>query len=189
MNDETNQEDDKIRPAFDQAVSAGQGEDDVKMAMIQAGASFKTVTRLYNQYMVDAGLAVSKEEKTEIVEKVASKAKALDTEEGFTKAVNALVEKAAGVNEKSAASLIRAWAKSQDPAVEVYKKQKGGGEGRTGFKARFYTALVANPKMTKEECHEYLQTAEGTSANIQKRESVYQAIRQMANDIAGAKAA
>jgi len=193
MNDEVNEvaeeEVDEIRPAFDDAVAEGKGEDDVKMAMITAGASFKGVTRLYNQYMVDAGFAVSKEEKDEIVGKILTKASALDQEEGFKKVIAAIVDKAAGVNEKSAAALIRSWAKTQDPAIECWKKPKGTGEGRTGFKSKFYAALVANPAMTKEEVTEYLKTAEGTSANIQKRESVYQAIRGLANDIHANKAA
>jgi uncharacterized protein (DUF697 family) len=182
------------REAFDAAVAADQSEDDVKMAMINAGASFKNVTRLYNQYMVDAGFAVSKEEKTEIVTKILAKAKGLDTEDGFKKVVGLIVEKANGVTEKSAAALIRTWAKGQEvaegeEALEIWKKPKGTGAGRSGFKAKFYAALVANPAMTKDECHEYLKTAEGTSANIQKRETVYQAIREMANTISAAKAA
>ena len=177
------------REAFDEAISAEKSEDDVKMAMITAGASFKNVTRLYNSYMVDAGFAVSKEEKTEITDKILAKAKGLDTEEGFGKVVALIVEKAAGVTAKSAAALIRSWAKGQDEPVECYKKPKGTGEGRSGFKSKFYAALVANPAMTKDECHKYLQEAEGTSANIQKRESVYQAIREMANTIATNKAA
>ena len=122
---------DTIRPAFDDAIAGDQSEDDVKMAMINAGASFKNVTRLYNQYMVDAGLVVSKEEKAEIVEKILSKASKLDEEEGFKKVVTAIAEKASGVNEKSAAALIRAWAKAQDPVIETWKKPKGTGAGRS----------------------------------------------------------
>ncbi len=181
------------RAAFDDAVAGDQSEDDVKMAMINAGASFKNVTRLYNQYMVDAGLVVSKEEKAEIVDKILSKATGLETEDGFKKVVTAIAAKASGVNEKSAAALVRSWAKTAngegEDGIETWKKPKGTGAGRSGFKAKFYAALVANPLMTKDEVTEYLKTAEGTSGNIQKRESVYQAIREMANTIAGAKAA
>lgn len=180
------------RAAFDDGVAGDQSEDDIKMGMIQAGASFKNVTRLYNQYMVDAGLVVSKEEKTEIVDKILSKATGLETEDGFKKVVASIAAKASGVNEKSAAALVRSWAKTAngegEDGIETWKKPKGEGAGRSGFKAKFYAALVANPQMTKDQCHEYLMTAEGTSGNIQKRETVYQAIREMANTIATAKA-
>jgi len=193
MNDEVNEveveeEVDNIRPAFDAAVAEGQDEDNIKMAMIQAGASFKSVTRVYNAYMVDAGFAVSKDEKAEIVAK-AVEGKDLSTEEGFGKVVAAIVKKAAGVTDKSAAALIRAWAKAQETEIEVYAKPKSSGAARSGFKSRFYDALVANPAMTKEEVTEYLKTAEGHSDNIRRHESVYQAVRAMANAIAVNKAA
>ena len=178
---------DEIFNAFESAVAEDKGEDEVKMALIGAGATFKNVTRLYNQYMVDAGFAISKEEKTEIVEKLLE-GKDLADEEVFTKAVEAITKKAAGVTDKSAAALIRSYAKAND--LECFKKPKGsGGGGRDGFKARFLAMLTANPSLTEEQCTEYLQTAEGTSANILKHESVYQAMRTMANNIVANKKA
>ena len=56
-----------IRAAFDAAHAAGKEEDDIKLDMIGAGATFKNVTRLFNQFSVDAGLTVSKEEKDQIL--------------------------------------------------------------------------------------------------------------------------
>lgn len=186
MNDETSADEiNEILNAFEDAVGNDKSEDEIKMAMISAGATFKNVTRLYNQYMVDAGLAVTKEEKAEIVEK-AVKGKKLDTEEAFGKVVAAIVEKAAGVNEKSAAALVRNWAKNQEPPVECYAKPKGTGGRREGFRSRFFDALVANPKMTQEECAEYLRTAEGTSENVIRHESMFQGIRDLCNRIAAA---
>lgn len=183
MNEEVNEEVNVILDAFSEAVEAEKSEDDIKMAMIGAGATFKNVTRLYNQYMVDAGLAVSKAEKEEIVGKVMAKAKALETEEGFAKSVAAIAEKAPGINEKSAAALIRAWAKAQDPAVETWAKPKSSGGARVGFRSRFYDALVANPAMTKEECHEFLKNDEDTSENKMKHEANFQGMRNLANRI------
>jgi len=184
MNTETEEvevaETDVILEAFETAVAADKSEDDIKMALIGAGATFKNVTRLYNTYMVDAGYAISKEEKTEIVEKILD-GKDLADEAVFTKALDAIVKKAAGVSEKSAAALIRSFAKANE--LECYKKPKGSGGARAGFKSRFLKALVATPTMNEAECTEYLKTAEGTSGNILKHESVYQAIRSMANEI------
>ncbi len=185
MNDETEtlegeEEVDAIFEAFEAAVSEDKGEDDIKMALIGAGATFKNVTRLYNTYMVDAGFAISKEEKTEIVDKLLD-GKDLADEKVFDKAVEAISKKAAGVSEKSAAALIRSFAKAND--LECYKKPKGSGGARAGFRSRFLKALVAAPAMDEAACSEYLKTAEGTSGNILKHESVYQAIRSMANEI------
>lgn len=185
MNDETEtlegeEEVDAIFDAFESAVAEDKSEDEVKMALIGAGATFKNVTRLYNQYMVDAGYAISKEEKTEIVDKILD-GKDLADEGVFGKAVDAIVKKAAGVTEKSAAALIRSFAKAND--LECYKKPKGSGGARAGFRSRFLKALVAAPAMDEAACSEYLKTAEGTSGNILKHESVYQAIRSMANEI------
>lgn len=177
---------DKIQEAFESAVAADKNEDEVKMALIGAGATFKNVTRLYNTYMVDAGYAISKEEKSEIVDKLLVD-KDLGDEGIFNKAIEAIVKKAAGVSEKSAAALIRSFAKANE--IDCYKKPKGSGGARDGFRSRFLVALGSSPSMTEKECTDYLQTAEGTSGNILKHESVYQAIRSMANTIVEAKAA
>lgn len=172
---------DEIRVAFDEAVVNEKGEDEVKMAMIGAGATFKNVTRLYTKYMVDAGFAVSKEEKDEIVTKILD-GKDVSTEDAFDKCVASIVKKAAGVSEKSAATLIRAWAKANE--VEFYTKPKGSGGPRDSIRARFFLALIANPRMTKEECTAHLEADVDTSTNVMNHESVYQGIRELANDIA-----
>lgn len=193
MNDETNDQAeveevvDTIRPAFDEAIAGDQGEDDVKMAMITAGASFKNVTRLYNKYMVDAGFAVSKEEKDEIVGK-SVEGKDLSTEDGFSKASAAIQKKATGVTEKSAAALIRAWAKAQDGDIEVYKKAASAGGPRVSVRSRFFDALIANPAMTEAACKEHLANDKETSENVMKHESVYQGIRELVNRIASGPA-
>ena len=174
---------DQIRVAFDNAIAGDKTEDDVKMAMIGAGATFKNVTRLFNQYSVDAGLVMSKAEKDEAVKKIVSKAKNLDTEEGFNKTVAAIVEATKGVNDKSAAALIRAWAKSQDPAVETWAKPKSAGGSREGFRSRFYDALVANPEMTKEQCHDFIVNDQDSSPNKLKHEANFQGMRGLANRI------
>ena len=42
-------------------------EDAVKMDMISKGATFKNVTRLYNKFMIDAGLAISKSDRSQLI--------------------------------------------------------------------------------------------------------------------------
>jgi hypothetical protein len=186
---EVEDKDQAARNAFNDAVIADKTEDEVKMAIISTGVTFKDVTRLYKKFMIESGLSMSKEDKDAVITKALSKAKNLGTEEGFSKTVAAICEAGKGVTEKSAAASIRSWAKAQDPVVECWAKPKSANVSREGFRSRFYDALVANPNMTKEECHEYLVNAEGTSSNVMKHESNYQGMRGLANRIQGSKAA
>lgn len=175
-----------IREAFD--ANQGKEEDQIKLAMIQAGATFKNVTRLFNQFMVDAGLSVSKEEKEQKVLEAVDGIE-LSTEEGFDTAVQRLVE-SINATEKSAAALIRAYAKKNE--VEVFKKAKGGnGGGKQGFAAKFYAFLVAQPTCSKEEAIAFIQGEgdhEETSENTKRHQSHYLAIHAMVNKIAGVEA-
>lgn len=173
----------EIREAFDSAVEAGKTEDDVKMAMIGAGATFKNVTRMYNQFMIDAGLAISKADRDEIVQNVLE-GRDLSTEEGFDEAVVSLVEQIQGSTERSAASLIRAYAKKNE--LEVYAKPKGQGAGRPGFAGGYYDFLAKNPGCTEQEATDYVMGENGneeTSENVKKHLSHYLGIWKLVNTI------
>ena len=176
----------EIRAAFDGAIAAGSEEDDTKMAMIGAGATFKNVTRLFNQFMIDAGLAISKEDRDAAVSD-ALEGRDFDTEDAFNEAVEAVVSGVKGATERSASQLVRAYAKRNE--MECYKKPKGQGGGKTGFARKFYDALIANPKMTEDEAKAFIQGTDGneeTSENVKRHESHYLAIHGMVNTIAGA---
>lgn len=181
---ETNELNEVIFAAFN--ASQGKSEDEVKMDMIAAGATFKNVTRLFNQFMIDAGLAVSKEEKSEIIDSTLA---GLDfsTEEGLQGAVAALIEAVPNSTERSAASLVRSYAKKI--GVEVYSKPKGKGKGKSGFANKFYDFLVANPAVTLEEVTAYVMGTEGneeTSANVQKHIAHYLNIYELCTTIRNA---
>lgn len=184
--DEANMEDgpDLIREAFDAAQEAGQSEDDVKLSLIQAGATFKNVTRLYNQYMIDSGLAMSKEDKAEALDSTLDGA-TLDTEEGFTEAVAQVVLEVTGATDKSAAAMVRAWAKKNE--VEFYKRPKGTGASKSGFASEFYAFLKGNPTMSEDEAKAYI-LGEGdhkeTSDNVKNHLSHYMGIYKLCNEIA-----
>lgn len=183
--EEVQQEEDVIRPAFDAAVEAGKDEDGVKLDMISAGATFKNVTRLFNQYMIDAGFAISSVDRQTAVEETLT-GKDLSTEEGFAAAVVELVKAVKGATERSAAALARAYAKKNE--LDCYAKAKGAGAGKSGFAAGFYGFLIANPKCTVVEATAYVN-GEGdhaeTSANTQKHLSHYLNIHKLVNTIAG----
>ena len=175
-----------IRAAFDAAHAAGKEEDDIKLDMIGAGATFKNVTRLFNQFSVDAGLTVSKEEKDQILLDVLNGADLAD-EATFNTKVEELMARLAGSTDKSAAALIRAYAKKN--GIEAFKKAKGGtGEAKTGFAAKFYNFLVANPECTVAEATAFIQGTDGneeTSENVKRHQSHYLAIHRLVNRVAG----
>lgn len=181
---EANQETgpDLIREAFDAAVSGGSEDDAIKMEMIGAGATFKNVTRLFNQYMIDSGQAMSKEDKDQTLDDELA-GLTLDTEDGFTEAVLAVTVAVTGATDKSAGALVRAWAKKND--VEFYKKPKGTGAIRNPFVTNFHAALIANPSMDKEGLQAVIDALpEENRINPQRWFTQHDAIRKMANAIA-----
>lgn len=177
MNDEVSTEELEIRAAFDQ--NQGNDEEIVKMAMLQAGAKIKAVTRLYNQYMIDSGLMASKEEKDNALDTACTDVDLTD-EDNFDTAVLQVMESVTGATDKTAATMVRAWCRRED--VDCYKK--AGGEGRrSGFRFKFYDELRKNPAMTKDEANGIGD--EHGSENDKKAFTHYQAIRELVNQVSG----
>lgn len=178
-----------IRAAFDAGKVEGKDDDAIKMDMISAGATFKNVTRAFNEFMIEGGFAASKEERDQ---KVVESVQGVDiaTEEGFNAAVAKLVESLTGTTDKSAASLIRALAKKHE--IPCFKKTKEAtGESKQGFAGKFYEFLAANPTATKEQAVAFIQGTNGneeTSENVKRHESHYLAIHRLVNRIAGVAA-
>lgn len=180
--EEQEAQDDAIQIAFNEAISEDADEDDIKLAMIQAGATFKNVTRLYNQYMIDAGLAISKQDRDQIVTDTLEGLN-FESEEEFDDAVARLEEGIKGCNTRSAANLVRAYAKKND--MECYKKPAGDSGTRNPFVRRFHDALIENPQMTKEQLQEIIDGLdEHHRTNPQRWFNQHDNIRKTANAIA-----
>ena len=174
-----------IRDAFNSAIEGEADEDSIKLGMISAGATFKNVTRLYNQFMIDAGLAISKQERNELIDSTLE-GKEFDTEESFNSAVEALIEAIVGTTERSAAAMIRAYAKKNE--LDCFAKTTAStGERQDGFKAKFYKFLESNPLMSRDEAMAFIN-GEGdhdeTSNNVKKHASNHIAVWKLVNDIA-----
>ncbi len=174
----------EILDAFNTAIDAGKEEDDIKMAMIGAGATFKNVTRLYNDYLVQTGRAMTKEAKAELVEgAVTAKGADLTTEDGFGKVQAAVVKGGTNVSESSAAALIRAFAKKNE--MECYAKPKGTGAVRNPFVTNFHEALIANPHMDEDGLKAVIAALEPQQqVNPTRWFNQHNAIRRMVNKIA-----
>ena len=176
----------EILNAFNAAIDADKSEDDIKMAMIGAGATFKNVTRLYNDYLVETGRAMTKDAKAALVEK-SVKDKDLSDEKVFGKVVAAIVKGGTNVSESSAAALVRAWAKKAE--VECYAKPKGSGAVRNPFVQNFHAALIENPNMDEAGLKKVIADLEPQQqVNPTRWFNQHNAIRKMVNQIA-AKAA
>lgn len=176
------EENDLIFEAFNDA--AGEEEDDVKLAMIGAGATFKNVTRLFNQYMIDSGQAMTKEAKSDVLDNILTGAD-LSTEEGLTDAIVSVTTEVTGASDKSAAGMVRQWAKKND--IEFYKKPKGTGSGatRNPFVINFHNALVENPNMTEDGLKDVIaDLTPEQQVNPTRWFSQHNTIRKMANRIA-----
>tara|TARA_R110000744_G_C19371578_1_gene562715 strand:- start:17090 stop:17680 length:591 start_codon:yes stop_codon:yes gene_type:complete len=171
-----------INEAFTIATDNGDDEDSVKMAMIQAGATFKNVTRLFNALMIDAGLAISKEDKDQTTSDTLE-GRVFESEEDFNSAVSDLMSAITGSTERSAAALVRAYAKKNELAT--YTKPKGTGGNRSGFATKFYDWLAETAR-TADEVKAYIAgdgDHEDTSDNVKKHASHYVAIGAMAEKI------
>lgn len=172
-----------ILDAFRAGVEAGLGEDQIKLSMIQAGDTFKTVAKNYSDMLVSEGLVESKESKDEKISAILSDAD-VSSEEGFADAVDAIIDAVKGVDAKSAAGSIRYWCRKNEKAY--FTKPKAESTGRGGFAKKFYESLINNPAMTAEEADAIIMGLDGnaeTSVNVQKHASHYQSIRKLANAI------
>lgn len=171
-----------IGEAFTEATENGDDEDTVKMAMIQAGATFKNVTRLFNALMIDAGLAISKEDKEKTITDTLE-GREFESEEDFDSAVADLTAAITGATERSAAAMVRAYAKKNE--LVAYTKPKGTGANRSGFAAKFY-AWLSESVRSAEDVKAYINGEgdhEDTSDNVKKHASHYIAIGAMAEKI------
>lgn len=179
--EEVNAVDVAIRAAFDD--NAGENEEAVKMAMLQAGCKIKSVSRLYNTFMVDSGQLASKEEKDTALDAALVDVD-LSDEATFNEAVTGLATSITGASEQSAAALVRAWSKKNE--VACYAKPKG--EGRSnGFISKFHKALIEDPGMDEKTCKEFVH--EHGTENTVRHITSYQKTRKLVNDIQASLAA
>lgn len=139
----------KIADAFNSAREAGQTEDQIKLAMINAGATFKGVSKIYSDLMVSAGLAMSKEDQQKIIADSVSGVD-LSSEDAFNGVVNILINHITGCTESQAKSLIRAYAKKNELACFTPEKTVSNAN-RNPFVTNFHAALVENPNLTEDE--------------------------------------
>jgi len=176
MVDVTENVDQVIFGAFKDAVDAGKSETDIKLEMIKVGADFKNVTRLYNKFMIDVGLSMSKEEKQERTLS-ALQGKDLSTEEGFQSGILALQEEFENLTDRGAQAMLRAYAKANSLSVFEKPKAEKTGTARPGFAAAFHQWLITNiDTVSEEQVTQYVNGTDGfapTSENVKNHLAIY----------------
>ena len=173
---------DAIQAAFTDAIEAEKDEDEVKMAMIGEGATFKNVARLFNQFMIEAGLAISSADRKQLTDD-ALEGLTFDTEETFDAAVAALLEAIDNSTERSAAALVRSYAKRNE--FEVYAKPKGESSTRNPFSNLFHAALIEDPTMTEDGLNAILDgLSPDHQVNPRRWFNQHNNIRKVVNSIA-----
>lgn len=179
---ETNELMAAIREAFNNGQNSDLDEDSIKIEMISAGATFKNVTRLYNEFMIDAGMASSKEDKENAVKK-AVEGNDVSTEEGFDAAVECIVFDLESVNERGAAAMIRAFCKKNE--TPCFKKQKVASSTPRGdsFSAKFREWIVENPMATKEDFDAFAKENGNENQNTPATKRYFMNIVSMVNEI------
>ena len=158
-------------------------EDEVKMQMIAAGSTFKSVTRQFNELMIESGRAMSKKDRDENVELIAAEYDLAD-ENDFNQAVSDVIDAVSGTTEKSAAAALRAYGRKNE--IDTWKKPKG--EGKSGFASLFYGILATGP-VSEEDAIAFIQgsgdNAE-TSPNVKNHQSHYMAIHGLVQQVRAA---
>jgi len=165
--------------AFENGMLENKSEDEIMLDMIGAGATFKTVKTIFNKCMVDSGYLDSRKEKTEIVDDTLQ-GMDLSTEEGFLAASTALLANLKGVNDRSVGASIRQYAKKNE--LEVFKKPKGTGAGRSGITSKFYDFLRTSSPANKEQVAAWIE--ENGTDNTKRHANHYQGIAKLCSDIA-----
>ncbi len=169
--------------AFQEASGLGLEDDSVKVKMAQAGAKFSAINRWFTILSERLGMRTAKSDADALIAETFGNREDLGIdvteEEGFGKLVDTIQEAVTGWTENKLLSTIRKYAKDND--ITIFKSQ-GRGRGATGFRAAFYDALRANPKMDEAT---FKASLEANGSNNDKRnESHYNEIRKLINDVA-----
>ena len=176
---ETPDEVSQVEQAFIDGLEGDLEEDDIKMAMIKAGASFKNVNNQFRQFNIKFGYVSSQEEKKSALETVMKSGDVnVSTEDGLKDAIDTVINSLRGYNEAQVSGMIRAYAKKND--IEIFVKPRGAGTRNSGFRYGFYQSLIENPHMTNDEVDGLID--ENGSKNDKGNRSHYYNIAKLVSD-------
>jgi hypothetical protein len=149
--------------------------DSAKAQMVKEGVPFKSVTRVFNQLMVETGRTLSKDSKDKFIKKIISRG--VKTEKGFNSRVDELMAKIPGTTERSAGAAIRYFCKA-NRFSEIYKRPARNVAPRVSFTKQFCDYVIANPNIDEGDIMDYLM--DGTANYVKRNFNNYMEIWRMA---------
>ena len=157
-------ETDPIQLAFSAGVEEGSDEETIKMQMVQAGAKFTNVNKLYRKFSIDAGLDMSRQERHAKVAEIAE-GYDLSDEDTVGQLCEQIESSIPGMTPQRAHSALKTYAKKNE--LKMFTRPKGSGP-RTGFLTQFIEWMFAGEGVpSKEEAEAYI--SENGTANAKKR--------------------
>jgi hypothetical protein len=133
-----------------EGVKAEKTDDQILVAIVNAGISFKNAGKLFKQVMQEKGLRISSKSRQEQVFKILKslrfKPKADDWEK-VQAALDKIVEEVNDTDEKQALMMVKRYAKEGELILPKQPKKAAGAKGNV--KVQEY--MIANPSATKEE--------------------------------------
>lgn len=155
---------DPLRAVFQAGVDAEKDEDAIKFDLLNNGAKFSNVNKVFRKYSIEFGFDLSKKDRDTKIHEILN-GYDLEDEEGFNALAEQLATDIPGMTAQRAPVAIRSYAKKHELAV--YKRVKGTG-ARNGFQIMFHDWLVeSTPFPTKEQAENYIN--ENGTKNAIKR--------------------
>lgn len=139
-------------------IEAEASNDDMAVALIQAGFKYTVAGRMLAKVLESKGLKLSaKDRYASVAEHLQNWSFAPESWDDVEEAVANLVEEVQATNAAQAISCIRRFAKEHE--IQLPEKPKGTGGGRssgTSASKRFYAWTVANPTASLDDLKEFV---------------------------------
>ena len=144
---------DPLRAIFESGNDNDKDEDAIKFDLLNGGAKFSNVNKIFKKYSIEFGFDLSKKDRDAKLHEILE-GYDLSAEESFNNLAEQVSTDLPGMTTQRAAVAIRAYAKRNE--LVVYKRPKGEGS-RSSFHADFHTWLVdTTPFPTQVQAETYI---------------------------------
>ena len=152
-----------------------QDPDSIKAAMVKEGVPFQSVTRVFNQLMIETGRHLSKKDRELFINKIIKRG--IKTEKGFNSRVDEFMRKITFTTERSAGASIRYFCKDND--IEVYQRPVRNSEPRVSFTKQFCDFVLLYPDHDESQIMDFLMD-ENRATYVKRNANNFMEIWRMA---------
>lgn len=147
--------------------AAGKSDDDMLIAIIQAGVSFQRAGKMFKETVERLGLRVGIKDVKEVAAKLLAEIDFSPKSYAEVREVaDKIVAQCEGAQQGQALAAIKAYAKEKE--ITLPKKEKGQ-RGAIGFRGKFYDWVVANPTAGEDELVAFLKKEGKDETKLVKR--------------------